>query len=222
MLLDNLRQPNSRWCPGGADERRRRDGADAAALWRYLGMQSLTNDQQEQIVSAAGNAESTKRLAESLYRELRSLAGHHLRRERSYHTLQMTALANEAYLRLCRQDISWAGRTHFLGMAAEMIRRVLVDHARKRNTVKRGRDMHRVTNDQQFLDLPAKATIDLLELETALGELGEMSPRQAKVVELRFFGNLSIEETATLLSVSPRTVKGDWRVARAWLRQRLS
>jgi RNA polymerase sigma factor (TIGR02999 family) len=185
-------------------------------------MQSLTNDQQEQIVSAAGNAESTKRLAESLYRELRSLAGHHLRRERSYHTLQMTALANEAYLRLCRQDISWAGRTHFLGMAAEMIRRVLVDHARKRNTVKRGRDMHRVTNDQQFLDLPAKATIDLLELETALGELGEMSPRQAKVVELRFFGNLSIEETATLLSVSPRTVKGDWRVARAWLRQRLS
>lgn len=169
--------------------------------------------------SAAGDAT----IPEGLYAELRRLAGQHLRRERSGHTLQPTALAHEAWMRLAGSqnlDRPADDRARFLAAASVTIRRVLVDHARSRATAKRGGRWARVE-----VELPQASPvdpIDLLALDEALAELTALHPRQAQVVELRFFGGLSGDETAELLGVSPRTVDGDWRVARAWLATRLS
>lgn len=156
-----------------------------------------------------------------LYRELRALAAAHMRSERAGHTLQPTALANEVYLKLADQSPAhWKDRGHFLAIAAGAIRRILVDHARARNAAKRAVPGERVTIDAD-LDAASGAGIDVTALDEALARLAALSERQARVVEMRFFAGLSVEETAGVLGVSEGTVKGDWRVARAWLQQAL-
>jgi len=174
--------------------------------------------------AAGGSHEAVADLMPLVYGELRAIAGKQLQRERRNHTLQATALANEAYLRLVDQkDVDWKGRAHFLAVAAEAIRRILVDHARKRGAAKRGGGAAQVTltlgDALQTTD--DQNEVDLLALDEAMRELAALSDRQSRVVELRFFGGLSVGETAYTLGVSERTVKGDWRVAKAWLRKQL-
>jgi len=145
-----------------------------------------------------------------------------MRRERPDHTLQPTALLNEAYLRLVSQEnTDWQDRAHFFGVAARLMRQILVDHARARQAGKRGGFVEKVLLDEAHDFSPAKAR-ELMELDDALRSLEELDPQQARVVELRFFAGLTVEETAEALGTSPRTVKRDWSVARAWLHGELS
>jgi RNA polymerase sigma-70 factor (ECF subfamily) len=173
----------------------------------------------------AGDGSSANKLVPLVYNELRALAASKLSQERAGHTLQPTALAHEAYLKLIDQTrVEWQGRAHFLAVAAEVIRRILVDHARAHQAAKRGGGRRLSLNTagvEAAAALPA-AGIDLLDLDVALAELATLDHRQARGVELRFFGGLDVRETAEVLGVSERTVKGDWRIARAWLRDRLS
>lgn len=169
-----------------------------------------------------GDAAAADVLMPLVYDELRALAQSFLMRERAGHTLEATALVNEAYLRLVDQNnADWQDRTHFFCMAAEMIRRILVDHARARATAKRGGGRQRLTLSEGVELVPDENEdgIDILALEEAMNKLTEHNERQARVVELRFFGGLTVEETASVLNVSERTVKADWRFARAWLRR---
>ena len=174
--------------------------------------------------AAGGSHQAVADLMPLVYGELRAIAGKQLQHERCNHTLQATALANEAYLRMVDQkDVDWKGRAHFLAVAAQVIRRILVDHARKKGAAKRGGGAAQVTLTLgDVLQAPGdKNEVDVLALDQALKDLSALSDRQSRVVELRFFGGLSVEETAYALGVSERTVKGDWRVAKAWLRERL-
>lgn len=155
-----------------------------------------------------------------VYGELRSIAEQFMRNERRGHTLQPTAVVHEAYLRLGDQQ-DWQSRAHFFASAAKAIRRVLVDHARRRGAAKRVGERVRVGFDDGQSSAEPWDT-DLLELDRALRELSKVDARQARIVELRFFGGLSVAETAELLGVSDRTVEGDWRMARAWLHRALS
>ncbi len=155
------------------------------------------------------------RLLSLVYTELRQLAGRWIAGERPGHTLQPTALVNEAFLRLVDND-QWQNRAHFFGAAAQAMRRVLVDHARKRASLKRGADGERVTFTEMQFATPTP-DVDVLALDDALSALERESPRHAKVVHLRYFAGLSIEETAALMDVAPATVKRDWTFARAWL-----
>ena len=153
--------------------------------------------------------------------ELRRIAGAHMRRERGDHTLQPTALVNEAFVRLAKQDgQGWQGRAHFLAVAAQAMRQVLVDHARKRNAEKRGGDQQRVTLEDELLPGDG-ATFDLLDLHDALAKLEELHPAMARLVELRFFGGLNLEELMELLEQSRRTVDRNWKFARVWLAREL-
>ncbi len=156
-----------------------------------------------------------------IYDELRRLARGYLRRERPGHTLQTSALINEAYLRLVDQQAVWRNRAHFYGVAAQLMRRILVDHARAQQMAKRGGERQRVTLDDVAEMPDAKAT-DLMALDEALIALAERDPRQGRIVELRYFGGLTIEETAEALGVSHATVEREWAMARAWLRRELS
>ena len=157
-----------------------------------------------------------------VYGELRRLARSYLRRERPDHTLQPTALVHEAYLRLIDQRrASWQNRSQFFGIAAQMMRRILVDHARLRQAGKRGDGNYRVSLDQADLVADQQA-VDLLGLDDALNRLVTFSLQQSRIVELRYFGGLTIAETAALLGVSHATVEREWSVARAWLRRELS
>lgn len=172
---------------------------------------------------SAGDRAALDKLMPLVYGELRRLANNYLRRERANHTLQPTALVNEAYLKLIDQKSAhWQNRAQFFGVAAQLMRRILVDHARTRQAQKRG------GSDQQRLSLTnvdhatAKPEIDLLALNEALEELAELDPQQARIVELKFFGGLSIEETAEVLGIGHATVERDWKMARAWLRHKLS
>lgn len=152
-----------------------------------------------------------------VYGELRRMASHHLRRERSDHTLQSTALVHEAYLRLAGQDPpQWQNRAHFFAIAARLMRQILVDHARTRDAAKRGSGACTLVLDESMA-LPQKVKMDVLDLDKALTELSELDGQQSRIVELRFFGGLTIEDTSEVLGVSPATVKRDWLVARAWL-----
>ena len=154
-----------------------------------------------------------------VYEELRRLAHMCIRRERPGHTLQTSALLNEAYLRLVDQkNIQWQDRAHFYGIAARLMRQVLVDYARRRNYAKRGGNAHRVSLDEAMI-VSEERTADVVALDDALKSLAEIDPRQSQIVELRFFGGLSIEETAEVLAVSPGTVMRDWTLAKAWLRR---
>jgi RNA polymerase sigma factor (TIGR02999 family) len=155
-----------------------------------------------------------------VYDELRALAESYLRRERPDHTLQATALVHEAYMRLVKQEeVEWQNRAHFFAVAAQAIRRILVDHARGHQSGKRGGDRKRVRLDED-LTVP-EPDLDLLALDEALQELAHLHERQARIVELRFFGGLSLKEVAEYLGLSPRTIDGDWHMARAWLRCKL-
>jgi len=163
------------------------------------------------------------RCFDRFYSELRALAGYHLARERTDHTLQPTALAHEAYMRMSRQaDVVDVDRVKFLSVASEMIRRILVDHARHRNTTKRGGKRQRFALDEIRVVESGEEPVDTLDLDSALNELATLNPRQARVVELRFFAGLSVAETAAALEISEGSAKGDWRFARAWLRARLN
>jgi RNA polymerase sigma-70 factor, ECF subfamily len=164
-----------------------------------------------------GDADAATELVPLIYDELRKLAAHFMSRERRDHTLQTTALVHEAYMRLVEQRYdTWNNRAHFYGAAAGTMRRILVDHARARRTGKRGGGAHRVPLDDAA-GLVGHHPEALLRLDAALTRLADRSPRQVRVVELRFFVGLDVEETAEALAVSPKTVKRDWSVARAWL-----
>ena len=160
-----------------------------------------------------------------VYAALRRLAGRYMQRERQHHTLDATALVHEAYERLVDQSrVDWRGRSHFFAVAAQVTRHLLVDHARHHRRVKRGRDWQRVTL-QGAVEVLAARDIDLdelLTLDRALNKLAALDPQQAQVVELRYFADMSVEETAQFLGISKRTVNGYWAHARAWLKRELS
>jgi RNA polymerase sigma factor (TIGR02999 family) len=167
-----------------------------------------------------GDAEAFERLAPMVYAELRRIAARALSHERRDHTLQSTALVHEAFLKLVDQrSVNWQSRSHFFGLAAQLMRRILVDHARRVASAKRGGDMPTMSLEVagDVPDSTSKAAADVFLLDAALRKLEAVDATQGRIVELRFFGGLTIEETADLLGVSPMTIKRDWAVARAWL-----
>jgi RNA polymerase sigma factor (TIGR02999 family) len=167
-----------------------------------------------------GDEEALRALLPLVYNELRRLAHHFLQQERPGHTLQSTALVHEVYLKLMKDGTAnFENRAHFFAVAAQLMRQILVDYARSRRAVKRNFG-HKVTWDDAITWV-GKKTPDLIALDDALNELSKVDPQQGRVVELRFFGGLSIEETAHVLTVSPATVKRDWRTARAWLHREM-
>lgn len=164
-----------------------------------------------------GNKGAAAKLMPLVYDELRRLAGGYMRRERSDHTLQATALVHEAYLKLVEQRVvNWQGRAHFLGIAAQMMRRILIDHARAHLRDKRGAGVNAIPLDEALVFAPEQSS-DLVKLDESLERLAKLDPRQSKIVELRFFGGLTVEQTADVLGISPKTVKRDWSIAKAWL-----
>ena len=168
-----------------------------------------------------GSQEALEQLIPLLYQELRQLAHRHIRQERSPGTLQSTALVHEAYLRFAKQGLPTVeNRRHFIGVASRLMRQILVDHARERNAAKRDGGL-RVEMDESFLG-PNSIDIDVIALDGALTELEKLDPRQCRIIELRFFGGLSVEETAACLGVSTATVKRQWSTARAWLSRELA
>ncbi len=175
------------------------------------------------VGTAAGEEEAAARLFAIVYDELRRLAASALRRERADHTLQPTALVHEAFLRLVDvPEEQWHDRGHFVALAARAMRRVLVDHARGRNTLKRGKADLRVPFEGVDVAAGEPTGVDLVALDTVLERLAVLDPRQARIVELRFFGGLTVDETAVLIGTSTRTIKRDWQMARAWLRRELA
>jgi RNA polymerase sigma factor (TIGR02999 family) len=164
-----------------------------------------------------GNSVALEELLPLVHQELRRLARRHMFGERAGHTLQTTAVVNEAYLRLVHsRRVNWQNRAHFFAISAQLMRRILVDHARARGYQKRGGGVPKVTLDEALVG-PEEKGRDLVALDDALTVLAEVDIRKSKVVELRFFGGLSVEETAEVLEVSPETVMRDWRLAKAWL-----
>ena len=169
-----------------------------------------------------GNKEALDRLMPLVYDELRRLAKSYMRRERPDNTLQPTALVNEAYLRLIDQrDVRWQNRAHFFGIAAQLMRRILVDRARSHHAVKRGGDGERVPLNEAVISAPTRPDVDLISLDDALAKLTEIDPQQSRIVELKFFGGLTVEEIAEILKISPATVKRDWSLAKAWLHREI-
>jgi RNA polymerase sigma factor (TIGR02999 family) len=176
--------------------------------------------------AATGDEKAVSRLMPLVYDELRRLAASYLRRERPGQTLQATALVHEAYVRLIGEKAhNWQNRTHFLAIAALSMRQILVQRARARKAAKRGGDPERIELDERLLADPRGAAddeIDLVALDAALERLAALNQRQAKIVELRYFGGLGVEEAAEALGISPATVKRDWTLARAWLKRELA
>lgn len=169
-----------------------------------------------------GDEAALEKLMPLVYSELRRLASNYLRRERAEHTLQPTALVNEAYLKLVDQrSAKWQNRAHFFGISAQLMRRILVDHARQRQAAKRGGSEQQRLSITSIEAIAKQPEVDLLALNEALDELARMDPQQSRIVELKFFGGLSIEETAEVIGVSHATVERDWKMARAWLRRQL-
>jgi RNA polymerase sigma factor (TIGR02999 family) len=158
-----------------------------------------------------------------VYAELRRLAHYYLQRERSDHTLQSTALVHEAYMRLAGQSPpQWQNRAHFFGIAAHLMRQILVEYARAHSAAKRGGSSACKLTLDEALDIQQKTNVDVIALDDALERLSELDPQQARIVEFRFFGGLTIEDTSEVLGVSPATVKRDWTSARAWLHREIS
>jgi len=169
-----------------------------------------------------GDPAALDRLTPVVYAELRRMARRYMRREREGHTLQTTALVNEAYLRLVDVgNVDWRDRAHFFAVSAQMMRRILVDAARARASSKRGGDVVRAELDE-IPDLMSTADRQIIAVDEALAAFAELDARKAKVVELRYFGGLSVDETAEVLKVSPQTVLRDWKLAKAWLMRELS
>jgi RNA polymerase sigma factor (TIGR02999 family) len=170
----------------------------------------------------AGRDDALEQLMPVVYGELRRQAARYLRRERQNHTLQPTALVNEAFLKLIDQrNVRWQNRAHFFGIAAQAMRRIMIDHARTRQRIKRGGVQHAVTLDEAMIAGEARS-IDVLALDEALTRLAAIDVRQARIVELRYFAQLSVEETAEVTGLSPATVKREWAMARAWLHAELT
>jgi RNA polymerase sigma factor (TIGR02999 family) len=165
-----------------------------------------------------GDKLALEKLTPLVYEELHRLAKRYLRQERQGHTLQSTALVNEAYLKLVGQhSIRWQNRAHFFGIAAQLIRRILVDYARTRHAAKRGSNSPRLSLDEAIAVPGDDRDLDLVALDDALEGLSKIDPRQGRLVELRFFAGLTVEETAEVLQMSPATVKREWTAAKAWL-----
>ena len=184
----------------------------------------MAGDDVTQLLLAWGTGDQAafEALMPRVYEELRRLAHWHLRNERPGHTLQTADLVNETYLRLVDSSrVQWQNRDHFLAVAGQAMRRILVDAARARRAQKRGGEQTRVPLEGA-LTIAAAANIDLIALDDALEALAAADERRSRVVELRFFGGLSVEETAAVLKISPETVMRDWKVARAWLYQQLN
>jgi RNA polymerase sigma factor (TIGR02999 family) len=168
-----------------------------------------------------GDREALDSLLPLVYDELRRIARHYLQGERPGHTLQSTALVNEAYVRMVAQDFpQWQNRAHFFAVAAQLMRQILVDHARSHRASKRGGNVYKVSLDEAE-EQPLATDVDIIALDDALKNLAEMDLQQSRVVELKFFAGLSIEDTAEVLNISPSTVKRDWITARAWLYREL-
>lgn len=180
-----------------------------------LGVTQLLNDWQD------GDRAALDKLTPLVYDELRRIAHRYLQRERNGHTLQTTALVNEAYLRLAGQEkTAWQDRAHFFAVTAQVMRHILIDHARRRRYLKHGGELQQVSLDQASLMSEERAA-ELVALDEALAELKQLDPRKSRVVELRYFGGLSLEEAANTLGVSVMTVRRDWRAAKAWLFRRM-
>lgn len=165
--------------------------------------------------------DAAERLMPLVYDELRRLARHYLQKERADHTLQATGLVHEAYLRMVDQtSTTWQNRAQFFGVAAQIMRRVLVDHARAHQAVKRGGVREKLEFDESLAPADER-TVDLIALDDALQDLVTFDPRKSRIVEMRFFGGLTMEEIGEVLSISPRTIRREWRVAKAWLRREI-
>jgi RNA polymerase sigma factor (TIGR02999 family) len=169
----------------------------------------------------SGDADALEDVINAVYKELRRMADRYLRHEPTGHSLQPTALVHEAYLRLIDQtQVTWQNRAHFFGVAAQMMRRILVDHARTKHREKRGGN-ERTFSLEEVLEIGKGRTADLVSLDEAMDKLAEIDERKSRVVEMRFFGGLSVDETAEALNVSPQTILRDWKLAKAWLYQQL-
>lgn len=170
---------------------------------------------------SAGDKDAAAKLLPFVYDELRALAARHLRRERPDHTLQPTALVHEAYLRLIDQSrANWKNRAHFCAVASEMMRRILVDHARKHHANKRGGNETRISLDEA-VSFPQDVEVDVVAIDDALFDLARLDPQQSRIVELRFFGGLTLDETAEVMDISRSTVQREWNMAKAWLHNQL-
>ena len=170
-----------------------------------------------------GNREALEELMPLVYQELHKQAARYLRRERQNHTLQTTGLIHEAYLKLVDQrSLNWQNRTHFFAIAAQLMRRILVDHARAKHREKRGADFLMMPLEEAALVAGDEKSVDLVALDEALNRLSEIDAQQARIVELRYFSGLSLEETAEALRISRTTVAQDWNMAKAWLHRELT
>lgn len=168
-----------------------------------------------------GDQEVLDELMPLVYEELRRQASGYLRRERPNHTLQTTALIHEAYLKLIGQEVSWQNRAHFFAIAAQAMRRILVDHAKTRHREKRGGAAENLALEEAAFVGVSEKSVDLVNLDEALNRLAKLDQRQARIVELRYFSGLSIDETAEVIGVSNATVRNDWNMAKAWLKQEI-
>jgi RNA polymerase sigma-70 factor, ECF subfamily len=178
---------------------------------------------------SSGNRDAMGQLIPLVYDQLHKLAAARFERERGNHTLQPTALVHEAYLRLVDQRrVRWQNRAHFIGVAAQLMRRILIDHARGRDAIKRGGEHDKVTISEEILESATPegtagrtSEVDVIALDDALARLTAIDEQQGRIVELRFFGGLTVEETAQVLGISPATVKRDWRLAKVWLHREM-
>jgi RNA polymerase sigma-70 factor, ECF subfamily len=187
-------------------------------------MKSSRSSQVTQLLETfdPGDRPAGEQLFADVYTELRVLAARYLRRERKSHTLQPTALVNEAYLKLVGQTrVDWRSRAHFLAIAAQAMRQILVDHARRHRAARRGGNRHRISLDDNLI-IESNRNVDLLALEDALTKLAKLDPRQAQMIELRFFGGLSMADVAQVMAISKRSLEREWTMVRAWLRRELS
>lgn len=170
-----------------------------------------------------GNKDVVNHILPHIYDELRRLASSYLRKERSNHTLQPTALVHEAYMKLIDQNrVKWQNRAHFFGIAAQVMRRILMDHARKHQAEKRGGEFEKLPIEEEILIVSQDKSAELIALDEALDELAKIDPDKARIVELRYFGGLSIEETAEVMGVSVPTINRHWKMAKAWLYSQVS
>ena len=186
-------------------------------------MDKTSNEITEQLIAwSNGDAAALDKLIPVVYKELRRMAYQYLRREGLSHSLQPTALVHEAYLRLIDQTkVEWQNRAHFFGVAAQMMRRILIDHAKTKRRLKRGGAAIKVSLDDN-VNISQERAAELIALDDALQELAQMDERKSRIVELRYFGGLSVDETAEVLGISDKTVMRDWNLAKAWLYQQLT
>ncbi len=186
-------------------------------------MELSSHDVSDLLIKwSQGDKAALNRLTPLIYDELHRLAKRYFRQERPDHTLQATALVHEAYLQLVNQrQVRWQNRAHFIGLAAQFMRRILVQHARRHQAGKRRRAAHKLTLDES-LDLSTERDINLMAIDESLTALELLDPQQGRIVELRFFGGLTVDETAEVLGVSPRTVDREWRMVKAWLKSQLA